>query len=178
MLFSFRPFTNLWDKPKSSLDSEVASRSLLTYLLLPCLCALMDVLAAGSAGANGMHTEQMWQTLSCRWGSGSRKDEAELWTRLHLHYGIIDRNFSSYNLSDLAAYEFETRVSDFFRNYGSTWAGPSFLGLPSAPTTYSWHWTNVSLSLWNYSPWRNKTWLLDKWGFMRSAFCLGGTLAC
>lgn len=74
---------------------------------------MMDVLAAGGAGANGMHTEQMGQTLSCRWGSGSRKDEAELWTRLHLHYGIIDRNFSTYNLSDLAACEFETRVSDF-----------------------------------------------------------------
>lgn len=79
----------------------------------PYLCAVMDVLAPGGAGANGMHAEQMGQTLSCRWGSGSRKDEAELWTRLHLHCGIIDRDFSTYNLSDLAARKFETGVSDF-----------------------------------------------------------------
>lgn len=78
----------------------------------PNLCAMMDVLAAR---ANGMHTEQMRQTLSCRWGSGSRKHEAQLWTRLHLHYGIIEKDFSTYNLSDLATCEFEIRVSDFLQ---------------------------------------------------------------
>lgn len=35
MFFYFRPFTDLWDKPKSSLDFEVALRSLLRSCPLP-----------------------------------------------------------------------------------------------------------------------------------------------
>lgn len=56
--------------------------------------------------------------------------DAELWTRLHLGFGIINRDFSTYNPNDQAACEFEARGSDLLEMMVAHGMCLPFLGCP------------------------------------------------
>lgn len=58
------------------------------------------------------------------------RQEAELWARLCLGCGIINRDFPTYNPNDLAACEFEAKGSDSLEMMVAHGMGLPFLGCP------------------------------------------------
>ena len=58
------------------------------------------------------------------------RQEVELWMRLRLGCGIINRDFSTYNPNDLAACEFEAKGSDFLEMMVAHGIGLPFFGCP------------------------------------------------
>lgn len=62
------------------------------------------------------------------WQQG--RQGAELWTRLHLSCGIIDRDFSTSNPNDQAACELAARGSDFLEMMVAHGMCLPFLGCP------------------------------------------------